>query len=307
MSKLFDRSCISKRTVDHNIDALNIELSAICNYTCVGCPTTFMKRKKGYMSPAQFNAILEEMGDHLRAIYLWNYGEPLLNPNVAIMIDSLRGYKCQKVLSTNGSMLMNFDDLEFMSALDEIIISINGLTSEVYRQHQTGNLETVLSGVHRLAHALKGTNTNMALQLVAHKGNLPQIPIIQRFAKEHGFAKIIIKSFNVMDKKENTFERFVPVGTKYARYRTTNDMARKPGMAAPCLHSMVINWNCEANVCVYDYEGAHVFGNVSHQGVMNIWKSAAMNDHRRAIMEGRYHEFCVECTARIAVEQLSVG
>src|SRR3989344_6072567 len=62
---------------------LMIEPSSICNLNCPMCPIVLNKTdrdKKGHLKFESFKKIIDEIGDYLIVISLWNYGEPLLNP-----------------------------------------------------------------------------------------------------------------------------------------------------------------------------------------------------------------------------------
>ena len=118
---------------------LNLELTNRCNYRCVSCPTTFSKFMRGDISSDLFKSILDETGYHIKKIYFWNYGESLLHPDVVNLFEYVRKYSCKKIVSTNGSNLNCFTNLNFLTALDEIILSINGLTQNTYQFHQVCN------------------------------------------------------------------------------------------------------------------------------------------------------------------------
>ena|ERR1017187_4358517 len=119
---------------------LNLELSSVCQYSCVGCPQTYMTRHKGHMSVSLYSAILEEVGHSLERVYLWNYGEPLLNPHAMEMLDLLRQYPVAGFLSTTGSLFQKEQDWSPLTALEELSVAINGLDETTYAYHQKGGI-----------------------------------------------------------------------------------------------------------------------------------------------------------------------
>jgi len=260
------------------------------------------------MSMELWSKIFAEVGHTLEKAYLWNYGEPLLNPQITTMLESVRGSSVKKIVSTTGSTLERFPDLRFMTALDEVIISINGFTNDTYALHQkNGDLETVKRGVRRLATVLADSQTDFVLQTVAHAHNLEQLALADTFARGYGFKRVVIKSFNVMDNHVQTFAQFVPVGTAFSRYdsnaRRRSDLAPK---REPCLDWMVINWNGDVNPCCWDYEGKYVLGNVAQQGVLGTWTSQPMIAHRNAISAKQYLDICANCMGDTALKKWSV-
>jgi len=80
-----------------------VEISNVCNLTCVYCPHPQQKRKKGYMTSETFRkvvAVAKRCGQNL--LYLHNFGEPLLHPQLAMFLRyaSEQGVECS--FFTNG-------------------------------------------------------------------------------------------------------------------------------------------------------------------------------------------------------------
>lgn len=288
-----------------SLKRLNIELSAFCNYCCAGCPNTYMTRPKGNMSPELFFSIFDEIRDQLDKVFLWNYGEPLLNPEVPVMLEAIRDIKTQKILSTNGQIIDRFDDLSFLTALDELIVSINGITPKVYKEHQKGgDFDAVVKGLIKLRPYMESSKTDFVLQTVANNFNLSQLDQVDGFAKSYGFKKVVIKTFNVMDNDPAIMQKYVPFGTPYSRYGSKCKAVHKTtNRIEPCLEWMVINWNGDVNLCCWDYEGAQIMGNVKKQGVLEVWNLPTMVKHRQQIKEKNYLPICVNCVGSKIVKE----
>jgi len=289
---------------------LNLELTSRCNYSCVSCPTHELIRDKGTMEPRLFKAILDETGNKLERFFLWGYGEPLLHPNISELVRYAGKFSAKKIMSTTGWKLEDLSDLESLSELDELIISVNGLTSEVYTRHQiNGDLEKVIRGIKKIASIMKNSKTRFIMQIVAHKENLEHIPLAENFARDYGFDMLVVKSFNVMDRKQETFDRFVPLGTPFSRYKKgLNDSPKLLGNSVyPCEEWMVINWDGSVNPCCWDYKGEYNFGNVRDEGVYGIWNNMRASKHRERIKQKNFLEICVDCanSKTISVRKLT--
>jgi len=287
------------------LQRINLELTSRCNYACVGCPTHELIRGKGSMDSRLYQGIFDEVGNSLDRVFLWGYGEPLLHPQATELIRYAGNFSAKKVLSTTGWKLEDLSDVEALTKLDELIISINGLTPEVYAGHQiNGDLEKVLRGVKRVSPILADANTRFIMQTVAHKGNLAQLPEAEKFAREYGFDMLVVKSFNVMDRTSETFDSFVPMGTRYSRYsKGLNDFAKVPESGIyPCEEAMVINWDGSVNPCCWDYKGEHNFGNVWDEGVQGVWENIQSSRHREKIKVESFLEICVDCANSKTVE-----
>jgi MoaA/NifB/PqqE/SkfB family radical SAM enzyme len=55
------------------------------------------------MDPGLFRKVIDEIGDNLFILYLWNWGEPFLNPAIYEMIAYARG-KGIKVVTDNNQL-----------------------------------------------------------------------------------------------------------------------------------------------------------------------------------------------------------
>lgn len=291
---------------NNKLKRVNIELSAYCGYKCIGCPNTYMKRDKGSMSLELFENIVKEISDKIDIVYLANFGEPLLNHQAPKMLELLRDLPIKSVLSTTGAPLHSFKNLEFLTSLDELIISINGFDQETYAKHQKGgDLAKVLYGLEKLAPIMQSAETNYILQLVANRYNLEDIEKIDFFAKNYSFDSIIIKSFNVMDNKQETFDEFIPKNSIFSRYKE-RVLGENNQIKAPCKEWFVINWNGDVNPCCWNYEGDIIFGNVKKDGVFAVWNSNVARNFREKIARKEYIDICVNCGDSQVIKEYKV-
>ena len=183
-----------------------------------------------------------------------------------------------------------------MTAMDEIIISLNGLTPDVYDFHQKGgDFEKVRRGVYLLSSAIEESKTSLILQTVVNQRNLHQLEQLDYFAREHGFDEVVLKSFNVMDNKNDTFSAFVPIGTRFSRYKEDGSTFPMEKSGGPCFEWMVIYWDGDVNPCCWDYEGRYILGNVGDKGVYGVWNSPEMVKHAERISKNDYLDICVDC------------
>lgn len=301
---------VVKRAYENRLEGLGIEMSSRCDYWCVGCPNRSLIRGHGDMDPQLFMNLFQQVGNMVCRVFLWNYGDPLLNPGISRMLEEIEGYKCEKVMSTSGYRLKDFDDLSFLATLDELIVSINGVSEDVYALHQKGGgLAKVTRGLSKLRKALQGKKTKLTMQFVAHKGNIHEIEYLKTFAERFGFDYVVVKSFNVMDNKKETFDKFVPLGTEYSRYQEDGDVRAgiRKRKAFPCMKGFVINWDGSVNACCWDYQGRNVLGRVPMQGVYEIWQSAKARAVRKRVAVGNWFPFCKgDCTVKGSVHRWKI-
>ncbi len=283
-----------------------IEISSVCNIKCIGCPNGFIKRRCKFIDKELFFDIFKKYGNKLEKVFLWNYGEPLLHPNIEELLSKIKGYKCKKILSTNGMNLNSFKNLLFLSSLDEIIISVNGYNQKTYEYHQKGgNLKNVLNGIKKLTNSLKNTKTKIIFQTVINKKNINQISRLKRLAKKLGCHELKLKVFNVMDNKKNTFSRFIPLKNKMSKYinfskykfnLNLKNIIKKLLNYHHCEQSMVINSDGTCNLCFEDYSSKYILGKLSKKNnLLKIWNSKKANLYRKKAKNNEL-DICKKCT-----------
>lgn len=133
-----------------------IDPSFFCNLQCPHCHGTSMRRA-GFRVPqlneAVLDRILDEFGETLVQVYFANWGEPLLNKNFAALVRKMKKYDIWVHTSSNLSLKIpdaRLDDI-IQSGLDFIIVSIDGITQDVYeRYRKNGDLDLVLFNLRRL-------------------------------------------------------------------------------------------------------------------------------------------------------------
>jgi radical SAM protein with 4Fe4S-binding SPASM domain len=197
--------------------------------------------------------------------------------------------------------LASHNDLSFLNAVDELILSINGFDEETYAFHQkNGNFTSVLEGLNKIQPLMSSAKTTYVLQTVVNRMNEHQRDAAITFARTHGFNKVVFKSFNVMDGKQETQETFVP--EHKSLQRTSQQSLHRE---YPCMHWMVINWNGDVNICCWDYEGKHVFGNINQESVEEIWNSEKLNKIKSRLPE-QFLVHCGSCLKKTTLEEVDL-
>jgi MoaA/NifB/PqqE/SkfB family radical SAM enzyme len=130
-----------------------------CNLQCPHCLSD-MIRQDGYslplMKPGQLDAVLDKYGDALVRIWLSLWGEPLLNKNLAAMIERCKRHDIWVLISSNMSVPLTDAAVEGLvrSGLDSIVLSVDGATQATYETYRrNGDLGLVLANAERLVRA----------------------------------------------------------------------------------------------------------------------------------------------------------
>lgn len=133
---------------------LQIEPITHCNLRCALCPVTKgMDRPAGHMDFNLFKKVIDEVGDYIFLILLWDWGEPFLNPSIYEMISYARHKGIRVVSSTNGHPFTQAEhaDKVVRSGLDTLIVAMDGISQETYQRYrQRGDLESVFQGIRTI-------------------------------------------------------------------------------------------------------------------------------------------------------------
>jgi MoaA/NifB/PqqE/SkfB family radical SAM enzyme len=146
---------------------VSIDPSDKCQLRCPTCPTgmenegrragrgeqPIFRTERHKLSADLFDALMEELGTYLFLVMFYNYGEPLLNPNLAGFIRKAKAHGIETELHSNLSLPLSDGRIEELltSGLDRVLASIDGFSQETYQIHRVGgNFALAKSNLERL-------------------------------------------------------------------------------------------------------------------------------------------------------------
>ena len=99
-----------------------------------------------------FQTIIGQLKNHLHSLTFYFQGEPYLNPDFLNMVSFAHANKIFTITSTNAHYLTEENARQtVLSKLDKLIISVDGITQEVYEQYRIGGkLDKVLEGTKEI-------------------------------------------------------------------------------------------------------------------------------------------------------------
>jgi MoaA/NifB/PqqE/SkfB family radical SAM enzyme len=133
-----------------------IDVAHSCNLRCPYCPTG-AGRKSGrgrrMIDPLLVTKTLDELDKYLLSAVMYNWGEPLLHPQLPGIVRIIHERRIFTAISTNLSISNKEALAELCEAsLDHLTVSLSGATQEVYaRYHGHGDLALVLENIRYLA------------------------------------------------------------------------------------------------------------------------------------------------------------
>ncbi|UQZ91332.1 hypothetical protein C4J81_18720 (plasmid) [Deltaproteobacteria bacterium Smac51] len=150
-----------------------VEVSGVCNLKCLACPRgrqTPEARRGGFMSLEYFRQVVDKIKreDPLAAgLQLYQWGEPLLNPDLPHMIEAAR----TEGLSVSVSSNLNAEaDLERVveAGPDWFRVSVSGTGADYGRTHAGGDWARVLANMERLAQSRDHFSSRMRIEVYYH-------------------------------------------------------------------------------------------------------------------------------------------
>ncbi|MFA5725407.1 MAG: radical SAM protein [Candidatus Omnitrophota bacterium] len=259
---------------------LMLEPSSRCNLKCKMCWRTLYKfnRPEGDMPYAEFKEIIDKIGDCLIFVGLWNYGEPLLNPELNKMIAYCSKKGIVTVLSTNGTLLDRAKSLDlFAAGLKYLIICVDGVTEEVYQEYRnTAKLAEVENNVRQVCDLKKEKRSKfpvIELQFIVMKGNEHQVDEFFPLAYSWGLDRAVLKKVSML-KDIKLADDFLPRNDNYLLdcYKSTGKSIPKGFCDIPW-QTMVVNSDGWVVPCCSDYFSLEKTGNVFVDSIDKIWNN----------------------------------
>lgn len=144
-----------------------IELTNMCNHSCVFCANSKMSRKKGQIDEVFLFRILKEAFDEgTTEVGFYATGEPFISKNLGRYISEAKkiGYK-YVYITTNGALATPERSKEVIEAgLDSIKFSINAGTKETYKIiHGKDDFNNVIDNLRFIANYRKQNNKNFKI------------------------------------------------------------------------------------------------------------------------------------------------
>lgn len=136
---------------------LAIDPAATCNLRCVACPAGNAPAAPfKNMDFSAYTQVIDQVAPDALAVFLYVVGEPFMNKDLALFIEYAHRRRLYSMVSTNGHFIHTPEQAERIvkSGLDELIISISGLSQAVYEKyHRNGRIAVVLKTLDELVAA----------------------------------------------------------------------------------------------------------------------------------------------------------
>ncbi len=286
---------------------IQIETSFACNARCNMC-VVHKAERAAFMSDELYDKILAELSGkaaEIRRVTIQFCGEPLLDKKLAYRIRSLKEAGIPAVyFGTNGSLLAPERCGAILeSGVDQIDISVDGATAEVFEKIRLGlNYGEVSENIKTLIKMRDEGQYRTAIRLryTIQKENVHEVddflgywePLLK--SGDRAYAKYI-HTFGGDKQLEELFPDKRPSDVNL------DDR--------PCIspwQSFVILTDGRVVLCCNDYSGQYIMGDLNRESIAQVWNGEEFNNIRSKHAEsGRKSiAICRGCTVWDDVSQL---
>lgn len=287
---------------------LLLDPASVCQLQCPMCPTGLENagkvghgrsayRPRGLLGRELFDALLDELGDTLFFVHLYNWGEPLLNPDLTYFIRELVRRDIAVDTNTNLSLPLKdaFVDELIDSGIDRIEASIDGFSQASYGRYRVkGRFELARDNLLRLAAARDrlGRDTEIVWNFLVFRFNEDEIEPARSFCADHGIefvrreahvSEALRADFLPTYRKDEILEDFYDQQAKPFDPQT---IAARPEQSCGWHYFYsVVNADASVSPCCVPWESDWDFGFVEagKTGFGDIWNSPALQASRRDV------------------------
>lgn len=264
---------------------LYIDSCDVCNFKCDFCFQKYRNIAGCVLDKKLFNKIINDMKEFeqvFKIVHLYNFGEPLINKDIAVFVKALKKNKLAEVvqITTNGSLLTEQMSRELVDAgLDGITFSIYGLDDEAYMEF---------------------TSTQVSFDRLVD--NIRFFYSVRGRCKVH--VKIVGNYFDEAQKKEflNLFEDIADTyyidnaANSWPDLTTVKDTGDKhiygileAGVERICpqpFYQMIIHSDGMVSPCCVDYDKKVIMGDVRKESLKEIWNGQRYRELRKKLLLG---------------------
>jgi radical SAM protein with 4Fe4S-binding SPASM domain len=276
---------------------LQIEPTSRCNLACPLCPVgrDALGRPKQDMPLELFKGIIDDMKRWLMFVVLWDWGEPLANPQLPEIIRYASEADIKTVTSTNAHYLGNEEFVASIltSGLSTLIVAIDSLHESQYLSYRVGGkLDKALCGLKKAVELKRktGSRTLINMRMVVMRDNEREVGKLRREARRIGVDLFTVKTLNPSCGDVSLDAERVPQNRKLRRFEYRADSWERIPVKSACERVITMSnifSNGDVVPCCYDFDSSMKIGNIFEKPFSSIWYSPEYQEVRRRIHEER--------------------
>ncbi len=297
---------VKKSNIKGYPTAISVEPINICNLSCPECPTglKIIKRNKGTISLDLFKQTINQVSKYAFLVNLYFQGEPFMHIKIFELVKYAKSKGLIVATSTNGLFVTKtVAETIVESGLDEIYVSLDGITQDVYEKYRIGgDVDKVIEGINNIVSAKRKLNSKFPIirtQMLAFSFNEHQINEFKTLSYKLGADVADVKTAQVYGVENKQF--LLPKSTGLTRYSLKPDGSGeiKGKIRNSCWKhwsSSVITWEGDVVPCCFDKDADFKMGNLVKMDLKEVWKNKSYNNFRNSILRNQDKiEICKNC------------
>jgi len=284
-----------------------IDTTNICQLKCPLCHTGLgtIHRDQGIMHFDTYTKTIDQMKDYCVWLTLYSWGEPFLNRRIHEFVAYAHQKKIATIISTNLNKPLTPEMAEniIKAGLDVMIISVDGITQEVYEKYRVGGrLDRVMDNIKLLVQKkreLGSATPHLEWQFIVMRQNEHQMEGAKQLAVDLAVDALIFKKVDFphgMDDDQEA-ERWLPrEHPEYLRDSPFLKAYKEDGRRCWRLwRTAVVNWDGGFAPCCYLTDKSEDFGEVTVSPIKEIWNNDNYNTARGLFQDGFVPQEWVGC------------
>jgi MoaA/NifB/PqqE/SkfB family radical SAM enzyme len=270
------------------VDPINI-----CDLRCPLCPTGrgVLARPAGRMPLEDLRQVVDEIAPYAYRIELYNWGEPLLHPDIFDMIEYVSQRRISVGLSSNLNHLDQDMALRLVSSgLSQLVVSVDGANQASYSAYrQRGDLQAVLSNLKMLLEtrrSLESQTPFIIWRMLVGKHNEHEVQTVRSMAHATGVDAFMTGTLLVDTRDPEQADQWLPTDPAYSGYDYDHEL-QNTWDCNDLWELMVINWDGGVSPCCWLHDAQYDFGNAVQQTVRAVWTGPSYVSARRLIGQRR--------------------
>jgi radical SAM protein with 4Fe4S-binding SPASM domain len=302
---IYKRTILSEKLPLKTPYAVDVFGVHACNFRCEFCGhgalnNEYTAKSKSLLDLSVYKKCVSEMinfPDKIKVIHFMGYGEPLLHKDIIEMIDiTVRANVADSVdIITNGSLLtQNISDQLIRTGVNWIRISVNGLSSDEYKQNCKATID-----YDKFVQNIQYLHAN----------------------RQH--TKIYIKILDYMvdteERKRTFYETFRPISDTISIENVVNSFEGTIEINSDKnIETIRGTTVCKSMICPFAFYMFRItpegdvkpcceprfmssFGNIKNQSIIDIWNGQKFNEFRVEMLDGvmSVDDICPRCKAYV--------
>ena len=291
---------------------LYIDPCGKCNFNCNFCPcyrSDYRREERHTMMGMElFKKIVDDMAEfeeQVKVVYLYGFGEPLLNPQLPQMARYLKDKKvCREIrIYTNGKLLgAEMNQALVDSGIDLIRISVEGLTAEEYQEICCAKLDydEFVDNIRDLYERSRGkceVSVKCANVNIKSQEDADRFFGIYRSISDYTFIEDIVEGWPEFE--EIVLPNHVLTADEWIWKSQEKGLRKRKGFTICTypLTNMVVYANGYVGACPADWKFGTQYGDVRESSLKSLWESSRLRELQLKHLERRRAEIpvCRHC------------